>query len=237
VIELVVAAAVLGLGVAPHCAVMCGPVAARACAARGASRLESAPGYVIGRLTSYSLVGVIVGTFGGGLLTQAASPLRIVAIELVALFLLAEGLRLIAPGWFAAGSLGRISENIARRIPQSGLGLGLATGLFPCGALISAVLLAAISGNGLSGAAVMAVFSFASLPGVLAPSLAIAWFGRRGAGDFTARFARAGGALLIVLAVWVGARPLFAVSATSGEGHCAEHGTAPWSVHTEKIER
>lgn len=236
-IELVVAAAVLGLGVAPHCAVMCGPVAARACAAQGRTRMESAPGYVLGRLTSYAFVGVVVGTFGGGLLTQVASPLRIVAIELVALFLLAEGIRLIAPRLFAAGSLGRISETIAKRIPKSGLGLGLATGFFPCGALISAVLLAAISGNGLSGAVVMAVFSFASLPGVLAPSLAIRWFGRNGVGDFTAKFARAGGALLIVLAVWVGARPLFALPATAGSGHCAEHDAGPWAPRIEKIER
>jgi sulfite exporter TauE/SafE len=198
--------------------------------------MESAPGYVLGRLTSYAFVGVVVGTFGGGLLTQVANPLRIVAIELVALFLLAEGIRLIAPRFFAAGSLGRISETIGRRIPTSGLGLGLATGFFPCGALISAVLLAAISGNGISGAVVMVVFSFASLPGVLAPSLAFGWFARRGSGDLTAGFARAGGALLIALAVWVGARPLFATPGPAGDGHCAQHETAPWAVPTEKIQ-
>jgi sulfite exporter TauE/SafE len=101
---------------------------------------------------------------------------------------------------------------IGRLLPRRGLGLGLVTGLLPCGMLAAAWALAAASGHALRGALVMAVFCAASAPALLLPLLA--------ARPFLAlrRSEALAGVLWCALGVWLGVRPLLDAVAHHG-GH------------------
>jgi sulfite exporter TauE/SafE len=89
-----------------------------------------------------------------------------------------------------------------RAVSIGGLGLGVATGFLPCGALVPAWLLAAASGRALDGAAAMAAFALASLPG--APLGA--WLLRRAGRLASPSLAALGGALA---GLWLLLRPLW----------------------------
>jgi hypothetical protein len=93
-------------------------------------------------------------------------------------------------------------------LPRSGLGLGLVTGVLPCGLLASAWLLAMSTGQALGGALVMTVFGLASAPGLLLP-----WFGQKMLARRGLRLtARVQGVAWLLLALWIAARPLFAAA-------------------------
>jgi len=93
--------------------------------------------------------------------------------------------------------------------PRQGLGLGLVTGFLPCGALLSALLLASSSGNAVAAALGMLVFSVASLPGVLAPLLLARPLRSVVSPLRVPRLATAaGGTVLVLLGLWVAVRPL-----------------------------
>jgi sulfite exporter TauE/SafE len=138
----------------------------------------SAARYFLGRTSSYVFVGALAGGAAKPLVVRAgASAGMQLAIALcVAVVLVASALRSLkkekqqlvalgrkpAPGLFA-----RAIEQMARIVPKSGLGLGVATGFFPCGALAAGLLAAATSGSAGAGALSMLVFALASAPGVL----------------------------------------------------------------------
>jgi len=219
VVETITALAVLGLASAPHCALMCGPLALRGC--RGADGAVSAKltlGYVAGRLSAYLFVGALAGSVGAGVLGVVDSPLRVVAIELIAVLLLSEGLNVLMPGRFSlvAWAPRPSSTALSSLFPTRGVALGMATGFLPCGALLAALLLASSSASAVAAGLGMASFALVTLPGVFAPlmaSLSLSrWFG--GGLPKALRepraLRRAGGIALVLLSLWVGARPLLA---------------------------
>jgi sulfite exporter TauE/SafE len=92
--------------------------------------------------------------------------------------------------------------------PRRGLGLGLATGIMPCGLLLPAWALSAGTASAPVGAAVMAVFWAATLPGLLLPLA-----GRRLLARVMQRLpTRAYGLLWCALGLWIAARPLLVAS-------------------------
>jgi len=177
VIGHVVSAAVgLGLAGSLHCAAMCGPLAAAGCATSGRVSAGPTAGYFGGRLLAYALAGAIFGDLGG----RAASLLplewiRIVAVGTLAVFAFARGLTLLrsAPGLTRIRtSKPSVLAFVADLFPKRGLGLGLATGILPCGLLFGAWMLAASAGSAPRGALSMTVFAIASMPGLAAALLA-----------------------------------------------------------------
>lgn len=217
VIETIAALAVLGLASAPHCALMCGPLAMRGCrGAGGALSRQDTLGYVAGRLSAYLFVGAVAGSVGAGVLGVVDSPLRVVAVEAIAVLLLCEGVNVLMPGRFGfAAWVSRPSSTVLSAIfPTRGVGLGMATGFLPCGALLAAVLLASSSASVVAAGLGMLTFAVVTLPGVFAPLLASlslgGWFGggisKVPRGPQALR--RAGGIALVLLSLWVGARPL-----------------------------
>jgi sulfite exporter TauE/SafE len=130
------------------------------------------------------------------------------------------------PARFGARRTGlpRVFERARTWFPTQGLALGLATGFLPCAALLAAVLLAAASTAPLAAGLGMLVFAVASAPGLLVPIVAGDWFtrrlGPRGAGLAGMRL---GGVALLVLALWIGARPWLnasqAMHAMHGHAH------------------
>jgi sulfite exporter TauE/SafE len=178
--------------------------------------LAGAGAYLGGRLIGYTATGLAAGALGHAITPAAALPaVRLAAQILVAASLVITGVRWLsrraAEGvhvetarltWMrrARPWASRAISAIARVMPKTPLGLGLATALFPCGALAGALLIAATSGSAPAGGAAMAAFAFAS-----APTLAVLAGLGGGTGRWlTARspsFRRIAGAALIAVGV------------------------------------
>lgn len=93
---------------------------------------------------------------------------------------------------------------IASVVPRRALPLGLATGVLPCGMLMSAWALAASTGRPSLGALSMAVFSLASAPALIGSILAA----RRVARTSWMASPHIQGLAWCALALWIGLRPL-----------------------------
>jgi sulfite exporter TauE/SafE len=201
-----VAAAVAGLVSAPHCAAMCGPLALAACDAPGRDEsLRAGARYGLGRFGSYMITGALAGALGSGLV----QALRGEGLQRFVSLALAAGLALAAWRVLRSGrpaALVKLRTSAPRRRVPAGL-MGLATGLLPCGALASGLLIAASAGSWWGGALAMAVFAGASAPGLLAvvlPATGLRSVLNRAA---TPTRRKVGAAVLLVAACWVAARP------------------------------
>lgn len=160
------AGAALGVASIPHCVGMCGPIAG-ACS----SSARSGFSYQAARLIAYSSLGALAA--------YALLPLRealsggttawiFAAITALALLLSAYRISRLretgATKLVPAASLTRAKKRSQLALP---IGLGLITGLLPCGALYGAFAVAATAGDPASGALGMASFALASSPGLI----------------------------------------------------------------------
>ena len=204
------AALAVGFLGSAHCALMCGPLAAAGCA--GPARGRAALAYLLGRAVSYAFAGALLGHAGGSLARELSwRGFQEGAILAVAAVAAARGIFLLTNlprrGLVKLGpprGPSRWVRTLAGWIPRRGLGLGLATGAFPCGLLGAGWALAASTQEAAGGALVMLVFSLATAPALLLPIVAARWLDR-----CRARLTPAWqGALWVALAVWIGARPL-----------------------------
>jgi sulfite exporter TauE/SafE len=168
----------LGLAGAGHCLGMCGGIAA-ALNLGGQRSLAVTLSYHSGRITSYTLL--------GGLLGLAANSIDIAAWTMGLRYL--AGLLLIGMGLYIAGwwrgmalleragarlwqPVQRLSSRWlpVRRWPQ-GFALGLCWGLMPCGLIYSSLAWAATAQNAATSALMMFLFGLGTLPAMLATSL------------------------------------------------------------------
>ncbi|MEZ4314362.1 MAG: sulfite exporter TauE/SafE family protein [Polyangiaceae bacterium] len=175
-VEVMTSALVMGILGSLHCAGMCGPLAVAGCSkSRGVS---GAPGYFAGRLVAYATLGAVVGHLGKhAFCILPMSTAQVVAVALTALPAAARGLSILlfrkppsdviplrkkptSRPWLSA---------LASLLPRRGLALGLATGILPCGLLISAFAMAAATATPVLGAASMASFAVGSAPGLAIP--------------------------------------------------------------------
>lgn len=221
-------AAALGTTSGMHCAAMCGPLAAVGTNQHGQIQKHLVVGYLGGRLIGYSLLGLLAGSvaapFTAGKLGEVV---HFLLAFMVAALLLYRAVILIRPG---AGErlvqLGRGPsrfrwfQTLARYVPRRGFGLGLATALFPCGALLAGVFAAASSGSAPLGAGMMAVFALTSAPLLMLPAFALTNIGPR----FRSAWARKVGALvLLVAAAWVVMPSLRSLLAPEETPACCAH--------------
>ena len=165
-----------------HCAPMCGPfvlgqVGAKMQAAQACGQcrqLGILPGYHFGRITTYTALGGLAGLVG---VVPGLSRLAGVALAVAALLFLGQGLRRLAP------SIGRYVPGLDHAPPivmrllgrlggVTGLPLGLALGLLPCGLLYAALLAASAAGGPAEGAFAMLVFGLGTVPALLAIGIA-----------------------------------------------------------------
>ena len=204
-------ALILGLLGGGHCIGMCGGLMGALTLAIPAEqrqrRLRLLLAYNLGRIASYSLAGLLLGTAGWALTGgPAATLLRSIA----GLLLIAMGLYLA--GWWSGltriEGIGRVLwrriEPAARRLlpvrnARRALLLGCLWGWLPCGLVYSTLLWAASQGSALDSAALMLAFGLGTLPVLLATGLAAerltALLRRRGVRI-------AGGLLVILFGLW-----------------------------------
>ncbi len=168
--SLAITGLMMGILGGPHCVAMCGAACAGLGQAAGAHRLRALWTFQIGRLLGYALLGAAAAysVQGLGWLTTQSAALRPLW-TLLHLAAIALGVVLVVqarqPVWLDA-SARRLWARVRAFHQRSGAAVPLLVGLFwalmPCGLLYSALMVAALAGNPLNGAASMAFFALGS---------------------------------------------------------------------------
>ncbi|HEY0976365.1 MAG TPA: sulfite exporter TauE/SafE family protein [Flavobacteriales bacterium] len=196
---------VLGAAGSAHCVGMCGPIAL-AVPFRGSTPQQRWSSTLLlngGRLTSYALLGAVVGTFGMGLrLVGLQQVVSIGTGALLLLSILVPGLlERFSPTGRIALALGRgralLARNLRRTAPEALFFTGMLNGLLPCGLLYAALLGAASAPSASEGALFMAVFALGTWPALFALRMG----GSRIDGAWRIRFRRLAPVLVPAMAV------------------------------------
>jgi sulfite exporter TauE/SafE len=182
------AAVIAGLLGSAHCLGMCagisGLFAVNSSVASLRGQLPMALTYNLGRILSYAVLGIIVGSFGSVIVKLSpsiAGPIRFVSGAGIILI----GLK-VAFDWRFLNVVERMGSTLwshiapaaQRLVPVTSmpraLGLGLVWGWLPCGLVYSVLLIAATSAKPLSGAMVMFAFGIGTLPAMVMSGLGAA---------------------------------------------------------------
>lgn len=218
-VPVLTAALLAGLLGSAHCLGMCAGISGLFAVNSNITTLRSqipmAVTYNAGRVASYAVLGIIVGTFGS-LIVKAtpgiAGSIRLlsgVVIILVGLKV-AFDLRLLNPIERMGGTLwARIAPAAQRFVPVTNipraLGLGLVWGWLPCGLVYSVLLIAATSARPVDGAIIMIVFGVGTMPAMVMTGLGAATLSQL----MSRRGTRVGlGLLIVVLGLLTIAMPL-----------------------------
>lgn len=166
-----------------HCLGMCGPLIVAIPGRAGGWHAHML--YHLGRVSTYTLVGAVLGGIGGGM---AASPgsstmrsliyLQIAVCLAAALLLLTFGLQRVGllrePAWLALADPQRIpgfrrllAGATRDRKKTSLFAVGLMLGLLPCGLSYAAFVRSLASPGPLSGGLLTFAFGLGTLPGLL----------------------------------------------------------------------
>ncbi|MBP9718544.1 sulfite exporter TauE/SafE family protein [Candidatus Gracilibacteria bacterium] len=157
----------------------------------------------LGRLSSYFVLGGVVGLIGSSLTlsTRMTGYLNII-VALVMLYLALSILKIIPKGSFPIRLPKRFTRWIANlsesEHPLAPFMLGAFTFFLPCGFTQSLQVAALASGSFVSGALTMGVFALGTLPALIGISL-ISSFAQ---GTFSRLFLRFSGTLVLVLALF-----------------------------------
>lgn len=214
--EVVIAAFLLALAGAGHCVGMCGAVSMNMSLAVPQSRRQGHLAmarwqllFSAGRITSYLLLGALVGA--GGDTAMALLPggqrlpwlLAAMVMILIGLYLLGRelGIRVLER---AGLILWRKLQPLLRHLMPvdtavRALAVGLLWGLMPCGLVYSALALAAVSGGALQGSLVMLVFGTVTV----GPVAGIGMLGNRFSLARSPWFRRLGALLAFLFAAWL----------------------------------
>jgi len=166
--------------------------------------------YNVGRITSYSIAGLIAGAVGTGVLQSAGfdqghSVLKYIGVSMmvaIGLYLtgwlpqLASVEKIGIPVWKRLEPLGRKLVPVVS-IPRA-LAYGLVWGWLPCGLVYFVLIWALTAGDAINGALTMLAFGLGTLPTLIAAGFMTSWITR------FARSARARqvvGLLIIAMAI------------------------------------
>jgi sulfite exporter TauE/SafE len=184
-LALLFGASVLG---SAHCVAMCGPYVAMCTAqfvprgATPAARYGLRVLFNLGRIATYSLIGLIVGAFGQ-IAQELASRFGVTGATAIAAGIAAMIFGLSMIGWFrdparvvAMAGLGRLLVAGRVRVNQAPpaaapLLLGALQGWLPCALVYAAASRASLAGSPAMGALTMLVFGLGTLPAVFAMTL------------------------------------------------------------------
>lgn len=155
-----------------HCAGMCGPIATLM-SNRGHLWL-----YHLGRLVSYSALGLAAGTLGSVFLKSDFITLRWVSAGVLALMLVFSGVNLIYPKFLLQNFSGHKIFNLLKKlklftVDSSGFVVGLLTAFLPCGWLYTYVLAAIATRSAYAGTLTLVLFWLGGMPTLSAVPLMI----------------------------------------------------------------
>ena len=168
-----------------HCALMCGGIAAaieRPIALEAPLRPKSELFYLqlimhLGRVTTYVLLGTLAASLGTVVWQQNLIPIQRPLFALTSLILILMGMRLLRVSG-SEGLLGgkwlstKIAAYWAKYLGGMASGpsrwfSGMLWGLVPCGLVYSVLPIAFLSGDAITGAALMLAFGLGTLPNLL----------------------------------------------------------------------
>jgi len=173
---------ILGLLGSLHCAGMCGPLAvALANANSSAGVLISRILYNLGRVVTYSLIGIVLGTVGKGISLAGWQQAFSILIGLLIMSYLLLGSKWIPANPFNTGQLNSwLKKMLGKYLGRAGFGssflTGLLNGLLPCGLVYIALAGAVAAGDVFSGMSYMFVFGMGTFPMMLMISLSGKYF-------------------------------------------------------------
>ncbi len=210
--SLLVTALLMGLAGGPHCIAMCGAACAgigQTAAPRGAQAIGL---FQLGRVAGYAMLGALAAASmqGLGWLTVQSTALRPVwTMVHVAAIVLGLTLLVLArqPVWLDQGARrvwARVRSATGRMGWAAPAGLGVAWALLPCGLLYSAVLVAALAGSPLGGAAVMGLFALGSGVALWVGPWLLLRLGTNGRGAWGMRLAGLALAATSAWGLWMG---------------------------------
>lgn len=183
--DLILMATLGFLGSFGHCLGMCGPLTVAFSLSKAPTTWQAKLGFNLllnlGRMLSYGLVGLCIGTIGsvliaGGQLAGIGSGLRQGLAIGTGSLLIWFGLHQIQPTWLPKlpllhPALGKLHDRLNRLMFRlagiSPMFLGLLWGLMPCGFLYAAQIKAAETGNPQLGAMTMMAFGLGTTPMML----------------------------------------------------------------------
>ncbi len=208
---LIVAAGLMGLAGAPHCAAMCGAPCAAVTRRCGISHRHTLmAGFTMGRLLSYALGGAAVAAGVGAVnLLGSAAPVLRPLWTLLHMAVLGLGLWLLLTGrqpawWSRLGAAPAVTAPAAgwhrMAAPLRASAAGGVLLALPCGLLQSALLIAALARTPAQGALAMASFAAASSVGLWLPgAVGARWSSRPSVNVLMLRLA---GATLAAASAW-----------------------------------
>jgi sulfite exporter TauE/SafE len=174
--SLAVTALIMGLAGGPHCIAMCGAACAGIGQAAGPNKTSAMWLFQLGRVLGYAALGSLAAASmqGLGWLTVQSAALRPVwTLFHVATFVLGTLLLVKAeqPVWLEQAGK-KIWQGARLLAAGRGRGAPLVIGalwtFLPCGLLYSALLVAALTGSALEGAAMMALFALGTSVSMMA---------------------------------------------------------------------
>ncbi len=220
----------LGLAGAGHCLGMCGGIAA-ALNLGGPSSPAVTLAYHAGRISSYTLLGALLGLAAGSIdITAWTMGLRYLA----GFLLIAMGLY-VADWWRGMALLERAGAHFWRPVQRlssrllpirhwpQGYALGLCWGLMPCGLIYSSLAWAATAQHAPTSALMMFLFGLGTLPAMLATSLGA---------ERLQVFLRQRG-LKLIIALLLTASGAWTLYITAAHGGHAGHGAAKPMDHSQ----
>ena len=173
----------MGLLGSLHCIGMCGGLVSAVAMSRPSIWWPGLFGYQLGRVTTYTVFGLVAGLFGTAL-GSIGGWIMLRALAVIAgVIMIVFGLNL--SGWLP-DPLQRFTATISQRIGLARLAhrlagqaslsgwyvMGLTNGLLPCGLVYAALGLALASGDTITAAIMMFFFGLGTIPSMMfAPSL------------------------------------------------------------------
>ena len=186
-----ITALLIGLFGASHCLVMCGGIAAAVgnnSATASGDKFSAILAFNLGRISSYTFAGALVG-LAGLWIQQQHDTLLLLLRSLAGVMLVLMGLYVArwatwltrveqAGQWFWKRIQPSAGKLMGKTSLSSRFALGMAWGWLPCGLIYSTLSWVAANGDPLMGATTMAAFGLGTLPALFAGSLAAASLSR-----------------------------------------------------------
>lgn len=194
----------IGLLTSLHCVAMCGGISMSQCMPKGAAptsareKIRPSLLYNLGRVTSYTIIGGIIGALGS-VLSFSGRARGAVAI-LAGVFMVIMGISMLGIFPWLNKFTPRLPRFLRRKAGAAGQGkgpfiVGLVNGFMPCGPLQAMQIYALGTGSFLTGALSMFFFSLGTLPLMFGLGVFIMFLGSK----FTKWMIGVGAVLVVIL--------------------------------------
>jgi sulfite exporter TauE/SafE len=182
---------IVGLMGAAHCFGMCGGLIGAFSAnipnngqSRLANQLRFLLSYNLGRISSYTLAGALVGGSASALGQLFDADIYLLCLRIFAGFMMILTGLYIAQIWFGIVHIEKVGKVLWRYLqpltrkvlpikhPHQALLAGMVWGWLPCGLVYSTLTWSVASGSALQGALIMLAFGLGTLPALFAAGMA-----------------------------------------------------------------